>query len=87
MDLQSGEERNFTLEVPYKGQFPAPKTNYSHTTTKEGEDRWRCYGPYVLGVTQLRAEGDVLRITLGMEAWSATLDFDCGALLKPKVEE
>jgi hypothetical protein len=87
VDLPTGTERNFTLEVPFKGQLPVPKSNYSHTTTKGGEDRWNCSGPHVLAVTQLRADKNLLRITLGMESWSATVEFDCGALLTPKSED
>jgi hypothetical protein len=35
-------------------------------------------GPYMLAITQLRAEGDLLRVTLGMEEWSVGVDFNLG---------
>jgi hypothetical protein len=82
INLKNGSDRTMTLTVPFKGQLPTPKSNYSQSRGADGKQRWHTIGPYLLAITQLQAEGDRLSITLGMEDWSAVVEFDVSELLK-----
>lgn len=53
VDLETGMDHNLTLEVPFRGDFSIRE--YGHT--------FRSY-PYLLGVTGLSIEGDVLRVIM-----------------------
>jgi ankyrin repeat protein len=78
INLETGVERSFLLHVPFKGDLPRPKENYSETRSANGRLVIHNLGPYLLGVTGLRVDGKGLEITLGMENWSAVLSFDLG---------
>jgi ankyrin repeat protein len=76
INLQTCVDQQFWLHVPFKGKVPSPKTNFSGIDVPGGRDAIHTFGPYLLGLTQLRLEGSVLEITLGMEDWSAAVHFD-----------
>jgi hypothetical protein len=63
------------LHVPLTGPVPLPEQN---VRISEDESSCHTWGPYFLGITGLRADGDRLAITIGMEKWSAELTFHLG---------
>jgi hypothetical protein len=83
VDLKTGLDRPLTLNVPFQGGVPVPSTNYSQDFSADGKKRWHTFGPYLLAVTQLRADNGRLRVTLAMENWSGVVDFEIRELLKP----
>ena len=82
IDLKNGADRELVLKVPYKGDIPEPKSNFSRSETALGKARWRTLGPYLLAITWLEIEGNRLQVTLGMENWSRTLEFDIDDLVE-----
>jgi hypothetical protein len=74
--LRTGTDRAMVLRVPFKGKLPAPKTNYSGIITPQGKARWKTMGPHVLAITWLQVEDNRLRVTVGMEEWARSLEFD-----------
>jgi ankyrin repeat protein len=79
VDLESGGEQEWLLNVPFRGKLPAPETNYSEDASR-ARNTFHAHGPYVLGITQLRIAGNVLEVTLGMKNWSAVVRFDVSAV-------
>src|SRR5262249_45576955 len=75
VDLQTGDERRCVLHVPFKGKVPPPKTNNS-AGSRRGRGTVQASGPYLLAITNLRLEGNILEVTLGMEKWSSSVAFD-----------
>jgi hypothetical protein len=75
MDLATGTARDLELRVPFTGRVPEPTTNFSRSSGAGGKDEWHALGPYLLGVTGLAADGDRLRVTLGMPDWARTVEF------------
>lgn len=84
IDLKTGADRELVLRVPYKGKIPEPETNYSRSTSPQGKDRWQTMGPHFLAITGLQVEGKRLHVTLGMEKWAKSLEFDIDELQGPK---
>jgi len=84
IDLRTGLDRPMVLHVPFEGNLPKPESNYSGFDRPGGKSGIHTMGPYVLAITQLRVEGKSLRITLGMEKWSAAVDFEVEECLKSK---
>jgi hypothetical protein len=83
IDTVSGKEQNLLLKVPYSGYLPLPKTNFSQTTSGK-QTSTQAFGPYILTITRLQVEGQVLRITVEKPLWSANVDFDMTNLSAPK---
>lgn len=78
IDLQSGVDQRLVLHVPFEGEIPLPARE------NQGERgnfpvRIPVRGPHILTITDLRADGDNLEVTLGMKNWIAMLRFDLGA--------
>jgi Fe-S cluster biogenesis protein NfuA len=84
LELGSGQTHSLLLRVPFLGKLPERETNLS-TTREGGKTTIRTFGPHVLAVTGLRADGNRLEITLGMENWSGTVIYDLGKLISEKV--
>jgi hypothetical protein len=80
VDLETGMDRTMALSVPFKGNLPEPKSNYSQSSTPHGEARWQTTGPYVLAITWLQVVDNRLRVTLGMENWARSVEFNLDAL-------
>jgi hypothetical protein len=80
VDLKTGGDRSMMLSVPFNGALPEPKTNYSRSSTPQGETRWQTSGPYVLAITWLQIVDNRLRVTLGMEKWARSVEFDLDEL-------
>jgi len=78
MDLNTGLDQPLELEVPFKGKLPEPKPKGGYARVG---DRWYLYGPYLLGITRLQIRDNTLRVTLGMEDWTRTLEFDLDAIV------
>ena len=76
INLETGVAETLLLNIPYRGEVPPPRTNYSRTG-----DRIETYGPYLLGVTWLEARGTVLRVVLGTSETSTSVDFDLAATI------
>jgi hypothetical protein len=74
--LATGAARDLELRVPFAGKVPEPQTNFSRTTGRDGKVQWEARGPYLLGVTGLAADGDRLRVTLGMRDWARSVEFE-----------
>jgi hypothetical protein len=70
VDLDTTRTRTLTLTVPFKGKDSLPKSNYSGN----GKNT-HAFGPYMMGITGLRAEGDILEIVLGQEGSAVRFDF------------
>jgi hypothetical protein len=83
-DLRTGQDRTMTLHVPFQGKLPKPESNFAETELPSGKSSLRITGPFILCITQMGVEGRSLRVTLGMENWSAVVDFDVGELLNSK---
>ena len=84
IDLKKGVDSNWMLKVPFKGRLPEPETNYSREQSPTGKDRWSTHGPHVLAITWLQVEDSRLRVTLGMEKWSRSLEFQLADVLGRK---
>jgi len=80
VDLKTGADRAMLLSVPFKGKLPEPKINYSSTSTPQGKPRLQTMGPHVLAITWLQVEESRLQVTLGMEKWSRSVEFDLSQL-------
>jgi hypothetical protein len=78
VDLKAGVHRSMMLDVPFDGTVFLRPSNFSFNGKST-----HVKGPYLLAITQLRIERDRLRVTLGMESWSAVVDFSMDELLKP----
>lgn len=76
VDLSTGTSRDMELRVPFGGRVPEPENNYSRMFDPKGKDEWHACGPHILGITALSADGDRLRVTLGMENWTRTIMFE-----------
>ena len=74
--LETGMAQELTLEVPYRGKLPTPRTNYREQTEPDGRKSLHTWGPYVLGLTGVRVQSRTLELTVGMERWAARLEFD-----------
>jgi hypothetical protein len=77
IELTTGTERTITLAVPVAGKIPEPNKNFS----KMGETI-STYGAYLLGVTDLRMEGQSLRVILATKESAAEVEFDLGRYLR-----
>jgi hypothetical protein len=86
IDLSTGGDRVLVLSVPYKGKVPEPKDNSIRIEWEKGKYRWQTRGPHVLAITWLEVEGNRLRVTLGMEEWSRSLEFEINKLRGRKPE-
>jgi hypothetical protein len=75
IDLTTGVDRTAILHVPFEGEFPLPTENVSRT-----EDATEAMGPYLLGVSYLRVDGEQLEIVLGRKGSAVGLAFDVKAL-------
>ena len=84
LELGSAQAQPLLLRVPFLGKLPERETNVS-TTRERGKTTIRTLGPHVLAITDLRADGNRLEITLGMENWSSTLIYDLGKFISEKV--
>ncbi len=80
IDLKTGVDRTLVLRVPFKGKLPKPETNFSHSQSSGGKNRWRTLGPHILAITWLQVEGKRLRVTLGMEQWTRSVEFEIDQL-------
>jgi hypothetical protein len=76
IDLKTGADRTLLLRVPFNGRLPEPKNNYSASESPQGEKRWKTLGAYVLAITWLHVEGKQLQVTLGMQDWTRSVEFD-----------
>jgi hypothetical protein len=76
VDLATGVERLFTLNVPYRGKLPEPTANFGTVPLPGGKRGVQARGPYLLAVTWLDAEDHTISAMLGMENWTAALTFD-----------
>jgi hypothetical protein len=76
VDLSTSVERTLLLAVPFKGKAPKPESNFSGSNAGI-----TTHGPYLLGVTGLEVEGQVLRIVLGMEGSATGVEFAIHPLL------
>jgi hypothetical protein len=83
INVRTGVERAGVLEVPFEGNLRLPSTNVGTYTSKGGRETHKTWGTYALGLTYLQLRGKVLELTLGMEQWTARLDFDLAALQAP----
>jgi hypothetical protein len=81
INLKTGTDQALLLRVPHKGDLEEPKANFSLS-----KDGWVTPGPHILAVTWLAVDGKRLRITLGMEKWARTVEFDLDQLAAPKKE-
>jgi hypothetical protein len=75
VDLKTGSESMATLAVPFNGDLPLPKTNFSTTGGTVHAD-----GPYLMGVTLMHVDGRVLEVTVGVEGSAVGLIFDAEAV-------
>ena len=75
VDSKTGLDRMAFLRVPFDGDFPLPKTNVATTG-----DTTEAMGPYLLGVTYLRTDGDRLEVVVAGEKSAAGLTFDLTSL-------
>jgi hypothetical protein len=73
IDSATGADRTAVLAVPFDGELPPPKSNF----TGAG-DRISSHGPYLLGITRLRLVDDVLDVTPGTEDAAVGMRFDVG---------
>jgi hypothetical protein len=78
VDLKTGLHRSMMLDVPFDGTVFLRASNFSFNGKST-----HVKGPYLLAITQLRIEKDRLRVTLGMENWSAVVDFSMDEFLRP----
>src|SRR5947209_5690158 len=65
IDLQTGADHRCLLHVPFKGKVPVPRTNYS-ASSRRGSSTIHASGPYLMAITQLHMEDNLLEITLGL---------------------
>ena len=75
IDLRTGNEQPMLLHAPLRGTIAAPKTNFAETRAA-GRTAIRTFGPYLVAVTRLHTDGQILRVTLGAENWSGEVWFD-----------
>jgi ankyrin repeat protein len=75
IDLRTGSEQPMLLHAPIQGTIAVPKTNFSETRAA-GKTAIRTIGPYLVAVTRLHTDGQILRVTLGAENWSGEVWFD-----------
>ena len=81
VDLSTGLDSVFVLNVPFKGTFPLPTSNMSRETSSDGTERNRSLSFHLLAITQLSANGNDLEITVATEAEKSVLTFDLGGVL------
>jgi ankyrin repeat protein len=77
--LRTGHEQPMLLHAPTQGTIAAPKTNFSGTSAA-GRTAIRTFGPYLVAVTRLHTDAQILRVTLGAESWSGEVWFDLGGV-------
>ena len=70
VDLATGLAHDAIVCVPFEGTIPVPDG------FERSDDRVASYAPHVIGITDLRVQGDSLCITLGTESSSSSLTFD-----------
>ena len=70
IDYSNAIMESMTLRVPLNDSVPLPTTNVRSVGRYH-----HAYGPYYLAITGLKADGDELAITLGMENWSGVVTF------------
>jgi hypothetical protein len=73
IDLKNGTDRTAVLAVPFEGDMPLPKTNFSGDGQKAVSS-----GPHLLGITALRLDDGRLEVTLGREGSAVAVSFDVG---------
>jgi hypothetical protein len=81
IDLKTGVDQSVTLDVPFKGELPKPGSNCRIFYGSDGKEKYETHGPYVLAITSLRVENQRLQVTLGMEKWARTLNFDLESVI------
>ncbi len=76
IELHEGTESPLLLNVPFDGELAPPKTNYSFSEGPFGAKTYQTSGPYEIAITLLGVLKGRLLVTIGMENWSRTLEFD-----------
>ena len=76
VDLSTGVDRGFVLDVPFEGQFSPPADNVSTGTSGNGVESVRALNPHLLAISGITAEAGDLEITLAGESNKWTLHFD-----------
>jgi ankyrin repeat protein len=79
IDLRTGIEQPLLLHAPIQGTVAAPKTNFSESRVA-GKTAIRTFGSYLVAVTRLHTDGNILRVTLGAAGWSGEVWFDLGGV-------
>jgi ankyrin repeat protein len=85
VDLSSGVDALFVLNVPFNGTFSIPTSNIGSETASDGTKTYRTSLFHLLAITQLAAEGQELEITIATENQRYGLKFDLTTVLKAKL--
>jgi hypothetical protein len=68
---EDGKREDMLLRVPLTEDATLPTTNYSG----DPKGSTHTFGPYLLAITGLNAERELLAVTLGTDRWSAIVTF------------
>jgi ankyrin repeat protein len=85
VDLSTGIDSTFVLNVPFKGPFPLPTDNMSQQTLGDGTEFNRTDSFHLMAITHLAADGHQLEVTVATETRKSAVRFDPGTAL-PKAE-
>jgi hypothetical protein len=75
VDLNSGQDQNLTLSLPFEGEFPKPESSSSSPGFLH--IAW----PYPIHISNLEIKGSVLRVVIADERTASSLEFDVKTLL------